>query len=89
MLLILLGCGVHAQTQQKSAEQLKKEMAEIRRNTDWSNEAEANKSQAKIEELSKQLMMVNKMNQQQASGVKVDTVQNEPLEPDDERCRPG
>lgn len=73
LLTMLLSCATYAQNQPKTAEQLKKEMAEIRRNTNWSDEAAANKSQAKIEELSKQLMMVNKMNQQQAAGAKVDT----------------
>lgn len=73
LLIIILGCGVYAQKQQKSAEQLKKEMAEIRRNTDWSNQAEADSAQVKIEALSKQLMMIRKMEQQQASGAKVDT----------------
>jgi hypothetical protein len=73
LLLFLLGCGVQAQTQHKSAEQLKKEMADIRRNTNWSDEAEATKAQAKIEELSKQLMMIRKMEQQQQVGIKVDS----------------
>jgi len=73
LLILQLMCGVYAQTQQKSAEQLKKEMAEIRRSTDWSDQAEADSAQVKIEALSKQLMMVRKMEQQQSSGAKVDT----------------
>lgn len=71
--LILLGCAAYSQAKQKSADELKKEMAEIRRNTNWSNEAEANKSQAKIEELSKQLMMIRKVGQQQQAGAMVDS----------------
>jgi hypothetical protein len=71
--LILFGCCAYSQHQQKSAEQLKKEMAEIRRNTDWGDEAAANKAQAKIEELSKQLMMVRKVEQQQQAGATVDS----------------
>lgn len=72
-LFILLGCNVYSQAQQKSAEQLKKEMAEIRRSTDWSDEAASNKAQAKIEELSKQLMLIRKMQQQQSVGIQVDS----------------
>lgn len=48
-------------------------MAEIRRSTDWGNETEANKAQAKIEELSKQLMMIRKVEQQQQAGATVDS----------------
>lgn len=73
MFVLLLGGGIYAQTQQKSAEQLKKEMAEIRRSTDWSNQAAADSAQVKIEALSKQLMMIRKMEQQQQAGANVDT----------------
>jgi hypothetical protein len=72
-LLLLFGCAAFSQAKQKSADELKKEMAEIRRNTNWSNESEANKSQAKIEELSKQLMIIRKMEQQQQAGATVDS----------------
>jgi hypothetical protein len=72
-ILLLLSCAAYSQAKQKSADELKKEMAEIRRNTDWGNEAEANKSQAKIEELSKQLMMIRKVEQQQQAGATVDS----------------
>ena len=71
--LLILACAVYPQAKQKSVDELKKEMAEIRRNTNWSNETEANKSQAKIEELSKQLMMIRKVEQQQAAGTTVDS----------------
>ena len=72
-LLLLFGCAAFSQAKQKSADELKKEMAEIRRNTNWSNESESNKSQAKIEELSKQLMIIRKMEQQQQAGATVDS----------------
>jgi len=72
-LLLLLTSVAYSQAKQKSADELKKEMAEIRRSTDWGNEAEANKAQAKIEELSKQLMMIRKVEQQQQAGVTVDS----------------
>jgi len=72
-LLLLFGCAVFSQAKQKSADELKKEMAQIRQNTDWSNESEANKSQAKIEELSKQLMIIRKTEQQQQAGATVDS----------------
>ena len=72
-LMLLFGCAAFSQAKQKSADELKKEMAEIRRNTNWSNESESNKSQAKIEELSKQLMIIRKMEQQQQAGATVDS----------------
>jgi Leucine-rich repeat (LRR) protein len=72
-LLLLFGCAAYSQAKQKSADEIKKEMAEIRRNTNWSNEAESNKSQAKIEELSKQLMLIRKIEQQQQAGATVDS----------------
>ncbi len=72
-LMLLFGCAAFSQAKQKSADELKKEMAEIRRNTNWSNESEANKSQAKIEELSKQLMLIRKIEQQQQAGATVDS----------------
>lgn len=72
-LLLLLGFAAYSQAKQKSADELKKEMAQIRQNTDWGNEAEANKAQAKIEELSKQLMIMRKMEQQQQAGATVDS----------------
>jgi len=71
--LLLLCSAAYSQAKQKSADELKKEMAEIRRSTDWGNETEANKAQAKIEELSKQLMMIRKVEQQQAAGTTVDS----------------
>lgn len=72
-LLLLLSYVAYSQAKQKSADELKKEMAQIRQNTNWSNETEANKSQAKIEELSKQLMIIRKAEQQQQAGVAVDS----------------
>jgi Leucine-rich repeat (LRR) protein len=71
--MLLLGCTAYSQAKQKSADELKKEMAQIRQNTDWGNETEANKAQAKIEELSKQLMMIRKVEQQQQAGATVDS----------------
>lgn len=72
-LLLLLSCAAYSQAKQKSADELKKEMAQIRQNTDWGNETEAKKSQAKIEELSKQLMIIRKAEQQQQAGIAVDS----------------
>ena len=73
LLLLILGNCAFSQPTQKSADELKREMAQIRRSTDWGNEEESKKADAKIQELSKQLMMVNKLQKQQESGVPVDT----------------
>jgi Leucine-rich repeat (LRR) protein len=62
-----------SQGQQKSADQLKAEMALIRRTTDWSNQTESKKAQATIEELSRQLMMIRQAEQQQQAGVAIDS----------------
>lgn len=72
-LALLLSYGAYCQKTTRSPEQIRKEMAEIRRNTDWSNEAAANKAQAKIEALSKELMIAGKAQQQQAAGMQVDS----------------
>jgi Leucine-rich repeat (LRR) protein len=72
-ILILCCIRTFAQNKPKSAAEIRKEMAEIRRNTDWSNSAKAAESQKKIEELSKQLMVAGKAQQQQASGVEPDS----------------
>lgn len=72
-LVVLTCCRALAQNQPKTAAEIRKEMAEIRRNTDWSNETKAAESQKKIEELSKQLMVAGKAQQQQASGMQVDS----------------
>ncbi|MFZ2285371.1 MAG: hypothetical protein WAV93_00120 [Bacteroidales bacterium] len=61
------------QGQQKSADQLKAEMAQIRRTTNWSNETESIKAQARIEDLSQQLMMIRQAEQQQKAGMEVDS----------------
>jgi hypothetical protein len=73
-LILFLNCGAFCQNTARSPEQIRKEMAEIRRNTDWSNDAAASKSQAKIEALSKELMIAGKTQQQQAAGMQVDSV---------------
>jgi hypothetical protein len=72
-LLILLIQPVCSQENPKTADEIKKEMSQIRRATNWGDEAEAKKADAKIQELAKQLMMVNKLNKQQASGASVDS----------------
>jgi len=72
-LLLLLGFAAYSQAKQKSADELKKEMAQIRQNTDWSDQAAADSAQVKIEELSKQLMMIRKLEQQQQAGATVDS----------------
>jgi len=73
-LLLLFSCpSLFSQQQQKSADELKKEMAQIRRSTDWGNEAEAKVADAKIQELSKQLMLLKKLQKQQESGIAADT----------------
>lgn len=72
-LMLILGCAAYPQAKQKSADELKKEMAQIRQNTDWSNQADADSAQVKIEALSKQLMMIRKMEQQQQTGAAVDS----------------
>lgn len=76
-LALLLSCGAFCQKTARSPEQIRKEMAEIRRNTNWGNDAEAAKSQAKIEALSKELMMAGKAQQQQAAGMQVDSAKLE------------
>lgn len=73
LLLLSLGLSLYSQETQKSAADLKKEMAAIRRTTNWGNEEEAKKADAKIQELSKQLIMVNKVQNQQKSGNAADT----------------
>jgi Leucine-rich repeat (LRR) protein len=73
LLLLASGLSLFSQGNQKSADELKKEMAQIRRSTNWGNEQEAKEADAKIQELSKQLMMVNKLQQQQKSGATVDS----------------
>jgi len=73
-LLILICCeSAYSQNNPKSVAEIRKEMAEIRRTTDWSNQAKAAESQKKIEELSKQLQIASKVQQQQASGSPVDS----------------
>lgn len=72
-LALLLSCGAFCQNKARSPEQIRKEMAEIRRNTDWGDDAAAAKSQAKIEALSKELIMAGKVQQQQAAGMQVDS----------------
>lgn len=76
-LALILSCGAYCQKTARTPEQIRKEMADIRRNTDWSNEAAANKAQAKIEALSKELMIAGKAQQQQAAGVQVDSAKLE------------
>ena len=71
--LLFLSWSVQSQVKHKSADELKKEMAEIRRNTNWDNQPEADSAQVKIEELSKQLMMIRKVEQQQQAGATVDS----------------
>ncbi len=73
LLLLILGSCAFSQATQKSADELKKEMAQIRRSTDWGNAEESKKADAKIQELSKQLMMVNKLQKQQTAGAPADT----------------
>jgi hypothetical protein len=72
-LALLLSCGTFSQKQARTPEQIRKEMADIDRNTNWSDEAAANKAQEKIEALSKELIMAGQIQQQQASGVQADT----------------
>lgn len=76
-LALLLSCGAFSQNKPRSPEEIRKEMADIRRNTDWSNDAAAAKSQAKIEALSKELMIAGKAQQQQAQGMQVDSAKLE------------
>jgi len=74
LLLLLVPClSLFSQGNHKSADELKKEMAQIRRSTNWGNEQEAKEADARIQELSKQLMMVNKFQQQLKSGATVDS----------------
>lgn len=72
-LALLLSCGAFSQKQARTPEQIRKEMADIRENTDWGDEAAANKAQAQIEALAKELMMAGKAQQQQAAGMQVDS----------------
>ncbi|HOW30548.1 MAG TPA: hypothetical protein PLP88_03210 [Bacteroidales bacterium] len=72
-LALLLSCGAFSQKQARTPEQIRKEMAAVRENTDWGDEAAANKAQAQIEALAKELMMAGKAQQQQAAGMQVDS----------------
>jgi len=71
--MFIPGVYLFSQESQKSAAELKQEMAQIRRSTNWGNEQEAKVADAKIQELSRQLMMVNKVQNQQKSGNAADT----------------
>lgn len=73
-LFLLSGSVSYAQNKLRSPAEIKKEMAEIRRTTDWKNDAEAEKAQAKIELLSKELIISGKTQKQLASGVQPDSV---------------
>jgi Leucine-rich repeat (LRR) protein len=72
-LLIVSGICSYAQQHQRSVAEIKQEMAQLRRSTNWGNEEEANKADKKMAELSKELMTVNKIKQQQESGAPADT----------------
>jgi len=61
-----------SQNKPRSPEQIRNEMAEIRENTDWAEEVASAKTQARIEELSKELMMAGNDGQQQGQGIKGD-----------------
>jgi len=76
-LALLLSCGAFSQKQTRTPEQIRKEMSDVRENTDWGDEAAANKAQAKIEALAKELMMAGKAQQQQAAGMQVDSAKLE------------
>ncbi|NVO21082.1 MAG: leucine-rich repeat domain-containing protein [Bacteroidetes bacterium] len=73
ILLLFSGLSLYSQASQRSADEIKKEMAQIRRSTDWGSEEESKKADVKIQELTKELMMVNKAKQQQQSGAPADT----------------
>ena len=62
-----------SQNKPRSPEQIRNEMTEIEENTDWSDEAASAKAQAKMEELSKELMMAGKAQQLQGQGIRPDS----------------
>ena len=64
ILFFLLLCGSILIAQNKSATQLRQEMAKIRQNTNWDNPEAVKKSQEEIKILSKQLMLINNSQQQ-------------------------
>lgn len=73
--MLLMGSLLsYAQNKQRSVAEIRKEMADIRKATDWKNDAEAEKAQAKIELLSRELRIAGKTQQQQASGMQPDSV---------------
>ena len=65
ILFFLLFCGSILMAQNKSAAQLRQEMAKIRQNTNWDNPEAVKKSQEEIKKLSKQLMLINSPNSPQ------------------------
>ena len=73
---LILICSLlsNAQNQQRSVAEIRKEMAEIRKNTNWKDDAEAEKAQAKIELLSRELRIAGKTQQQQTAGMQPDSV---------------
>jgi len=74
LVMLLSGFYAFSQGNQKSAAELKQEMAQIRRSTNWGNEAEAKKADEKIQALAKQLMLMNQLQNQQKAG-NTDTAQ--------------
>ena len=73
VIALVLSCGVFSQVKTRTPDQIRNEMTEIEENTDWSDEAASAKAQARIEELSKELMMAGKAQQLQGQGIRPDS----------------
>lgn len=76
-LVLLLSLEGLSQSKPRSPEQIRNEMTEIRENTDWTDEVASARAQARIEELSKELMMAGKARQQQGQGIQADSARLE------------
>jgi hypothetical protein len=68
LLLLISSLSLYSQENQKTAAELKKEMAQIRRETNWGDEEESKIADAKIQELSKQLMIIGAQKQAAQNG---------------------
>jgi len=74
---LVMSCGVFSQVKTRTPDQIRNEMTEIEENTDWTDEEASARSQAKIEALSKELMMAGKARQLNDQGIQADSARLE------------
>lgn len=72
-LALFLSCEGFSQGKIRTPEQIRNEMDEIMENTDWTDKAASAQSQAKIEALSKELMIAGKSQQLESQGIVADS----------------